>query len=487
MAANREEGSEMKALSGLDAAFLYAETSTMPMNVVGTIILDAANAAAPCSYERIQRHVEDRLPRMEPLRRRLARVAFDFEHPVWIEDAEVRVEQHVRRVQAPAPGSDRVLAELVGRIAARPLDRSRPLWQLSVIEGLERGRMALVMKLHHALADGMACVELLLRLLDPSPKPGPSDHTNERRPPEPSPSGIEVLGDALSRFARRPARIVGLLSDLRRSTAALARLGTSSAARPALPFGSPRTRFNGAISPRRAVAFGKVRLADIEFVKSTFGATVNDVVLAASSHSLRNYLEAHGDLPGRPLVAMVPVSVRAAEEKGSFDNRVSAFFVRLPVQLGDPVDQLLAIRDESRAAKQIHAALGGTLLGSLAEIASPALFSKAMRVYSELELAKHHRPLQNVVISNLPGPTDPVYAAGARVEAAYPHGPVLEGAGMNITVMRYQDSLDLGVIACRQSVPDVGEIALGFCTAVGDLVERALEESRASTAARTAA
>jgi WS/DGAT/MGAT family acyltransferase len=477
----------MKALSGLDGLFLYAETSTMPMNVVGTIILDAANAAVPCSYERILRLVEDRLPRMEPLRRRLARVAFDFEHPVWVEDPEVRVDQHLRRVRAPAPGSDRVLAELVGRIAARPLDRSRPLWQLWVIEGLEGGRMALVMKLHHALADGMACAELLLRLLDVSPESGPSDDTNEVRPLERPPSGTEILGDALSRFARRPARILRFCSEAGRSIPVIARLGTGSAPRPGLPFDTPRTRFNGAISPHRVVAYGKARLADLEFVKSTFGTTLNDVVLAAASLSLRNYLEAHGDLPDRPLVAMVPVSVRTPEDAGRFDNRVSAFFVRLPVQLADPVDQLLAIQAESRAAKQLHAAMGGSLLGSLAELALPALFSKAMRFYSGLKLANRHRPLQNLVISNVPGPPFPLYAAGARVEAAYPHGPVLEGAGMNITVMRYQDSLDFGVIACRESVPDVSDIALGFGAAVADLLKGAFEDGCRSDAGGAAA
>jgi WS/DGAT/MGAT family acyltransferase len=235
------------------------------------------------------------------------------------------------------------------------------------------------------------------------------------------------------------------------------------------------------------VAYGRARLADVELVKSTFGTTVNDVVLAAASLSLRNYLEAHGDLPDRPLVAMVPVSVRTPEEAGTFDNRVSAFFVRLPVQLADPVDQLLATQAESRAAKQLHAGIGGSLLGSLAELASPALFSKAMRLYSGLKLANRHRPLQNLVISNVPGPPFPLYAAGARVEAAYPHGPVLEGAGMNITVMRYQDSLDFGVIACRENVPDVSAIALGFGAAVADLVKRAFEEIRCAEAEGTAA
>jgi hypothetical protein len=184
---------------------------------------------------------------------------------------------------------------------------------------------------------------------------------------------------------------------------------------------------------------------------------------------------------------MIPVSLRSSEEAGEFDNRVSAFFVRLPVQLADPVDQLLAVQVESRAAKQLHAAMGGGLLGSLAELASPALFSQAMGLYSRLELANRHRPLQNLVISNVPGPPVPLYAAGARVEAAYPHGPVLEGAGMNITVMRYRDSLDFGVIACRKNVPDVGDIALGFGAAVADLLKRALEESRRHGNERVAA
>jgi WS/DGAT/MGAT family acyltransferase len=229
------------------------------------------------------------------------------------------------------------------------------------------------------------------------------------------------------------------------------------------------------------VGYGKARFADIEFVKSWFGTTVNDVVLAAASMSLRNYLEAHGDLPDRPLVAMIPVSVRTAEEAGMFDNRVSALFARLPVHLADPVDQLLAIQAETRASKQLHAALGGTLLGSLADVASPALFSKAMRLYSGLKLANRHRPLQNVVISNVPGPPVPLYAAGARVEAVHPHGPVLDGTGVNISVMCYQDSLDFGIIACRENVPDVGDIALGFGAAVADLLKRAFEESSRST------
>jgi hypothetical protein len=170
-----------------------------------------------------------------------------------------------------------------------------------------------------------------------------------------------------------------------------------------------------------------------------------------------------------------------------FDNRVSGLFVRLPVHLEDPVDQLLAIQAETRASKTFHAAAGGSLLGSLADVASPALFSKAMQLYSGLKLANRHRPLQNVVISNVPGPPVPLYAAGARVEAVHPHGPVLDGTGMNITVIRYQDSLDFGVIACREKAPDVSEIALGFGAAVADLVKRAFERSPSFEAERTAA
>jgi WS/DGAT/MGAT family acyltransferase len=224
------------------------------------------------------------------------------------------------------------------------------------------------------------------------------------------------------------------------------------------------------------VAFGSARLADVKFVSVVFGTTVNHVVLAACAQTLRNYLEAHGGAPDSPLVTAVPVSVRGPDDAGTSGNRISAFLVRLPVHLADPVDQLLAVRQEAESSKELHTELGVSALGEWAEFTSAALLGAAARFYSDRKLAGRHRPLHNLVISNVRGPGAPLYCAGARMTACYPLGPLMEGAGLNITVVSYADSIDFGVIACERSVPHVSDIALGFGAAVVDLFKMALEQ-----------
>jgi WS/DGAT/MGAT family acyltransferase len=222
----------------------------------------------------------------------------------------------------------------------------------------------------------------------------------------------------------------------------------------------------------------------VKTINSVYGTTVNHVVLAACTQTLRNYLEAHGGAPDAPLVAAVPVSLRTPEELETYGNRISSLLVHLPVHLADPVEQLLAVRHDAQSSKQIHADLGVGALGEWAEFTSAGLLTIAARFYSDRKLASRHRPLHNLVISNIRGPGTPLYAAGARVTAAYPLGPLMEGAGMNITVVSYGDSIDFGIIACERSVPHVADIALGFGAAVADLFKIALEE-RSGTVPRT--
>ncbi len=481
----------MRPLSGLDAAFLYMETPNTPMNVVGTIVLDPATAKEGFSYAQVLELLEKRLHRLPPLRRRLVEIPLGLDHPVWIEDPDFRLEAHVRRVEAPSPGSDRVLARIVADFAARPLDRSRPLWELAVVERLSGGRAALVFKVHHAVADGVANAQMLLQLLDATPDPegAPLPPGSTASPadwePDAVPTEADLLGQALFGLALRPARFARVLRETARTAAELARqaLVPNANATPAtLPLTAPRTRLNRAVSPRRVVAYARVQFKDLRFVKSVFETTLNDVILAACTQSLRSYLEAHGDLPHEPLVATIPVSVRSGEEWKAHGNHISALFVHLPVQLEDPLDQLLAIRDNTREAKRLHSAVGPTALRDWAEFASPVLFANAIRLYSQLKLADRHRPIHNLVISNVPGPSAPLYAAGARVVAVHPHGPIFEGAGVNITVMSYVDSVDFGILACEETVPDVETIALGFGDAVGDLVKLAREEAPAEEA-----
>jgi WS/DGAT/MGAT family acyltransferase len=466
------------SLSGLDSAFLSLETPSTPMHMMGTFVLDASSASGGYSFERILRLLEERMPDLAPFRRRLAAMPFGLDHPVWVDDPDLRIRSHVHRVGAPATGSDQVLASLVAQIASQPLDRTRPLWELWVVEGLAEGRVALVFKMHHAVADGVSAIQLLLQLLDSSPEGADAGGSHERVRGDPAPTRRALLAHALTRLPQRSARFTRLLRD---TAASVVSMGRSTVWRDAgrtrmpLPFSGPRTPWSGATSPQRAVAYGRARLADVKTINAVYGTTVNHVVLAACTQTLRNYLEAHGGAPDAPLVAAVPVSLRTPEEPDTYGNRISAFLVHLPVHLTDPVEQLLTARHEAQSSKQLHADLGVGMLGEWAEFTSAALITLAARVYSDRKLASRHRPLHNLVISNVRGPGTPLYAAGARVTAAYPLGPLTEGAGMNITVVSYRDSIDFGIIACERSVPHVADIALGFGAAVADLFKIALE------------
>jgi WS/DGAT/MGAT family acyltransferase len=463
----------------MDAAFLSLETPNTPMNVMGTFLLDPTGAGDGYSGERVVQQIEERLIRLAPFRQRLVSIPFGLDHPVWIEDPDLRVRDHIYRVRAPAPGSDRALATLVARIAERPLDRTRPLWELWVVEGLSEERVALVFKLHHAMADGVSAATLLLQLFDPSPLALAEGRAPERAQPKPAPTRGALLAHTLSRLPGRSARFARLLRDSAESivagmTRSMGRESSDEARMP-MPFSAPRMPWNAATSSRRCAAFGSARLADLKLVGAVFGATVNHVVLAACTQTLRNYLESHGGAPSVPLVAAVPVSLRNGDELETHGNRISAFLVHLPVHLADPLEQLFAVRDAAVSAQRLHTRLGVGALGEWAEFVSSRLLGGAARFYSKLALAGRHRPLHNLVISNVRGPGTPLYVGGAKLCSAYPLGPLMDGAGMNITVASYLESVAFGILACPSSVPHVTDIALGFGAAVADLRKLALE------------
>jgi WS/DGAT/MGAT family acyltransferase len=470
-------------LTGLDAVWLYLETATAHMHVGSVLVLDPSTAPDPLTYERALAYIEARMHLAPSFRQRIASVPFRIDHPVWFEDPDFDLRYHVRRAALPAPGGMRELAEYAADVQSRRLDRSRPLWEMHLVEGLEGGRMAVVTKTHHAAVDGVSGAELLAAILQLDPQQPPPEPPERPWQPESEPSDLRLLLSSAWHMAATPAGVIRASRRTVKAAARMLKLRTSRSAQPPpAPFRAPHASLNGAIGPHRRIALAEQSLDAVKSVKNAFGGTVNDVVLAAVAGALRTYLVGRGEPVDRPLVAMVPISVR--EETGPASggpggNRVSAMLVGLPTDEPDPVQRLRRVAEGTAGAKEQHGALGADTLQQLAELAPAGVAAMAARVYSRMHGADRHRPIWNVVISNVPGPRVPLYFCGAKLDAMYPIGPVHEMCGLNITLFSYQDMILVGLNADRGLVPDVDDIGQAICEAIEDLAKLAAEHGQA--------
>ncbi|GIU85165.1 MAG: diacylglycerol O-acyltransferase [Acidimicrobiales bacterium] len=462
----------MERLSGLDATFLYLETTNTPMHVAGLIVFDPSELRGEWSIERIKEMYRERLHLAPPFRRRLVEVPFQLHHPLWIEDPDFDLDSHIRHVAVPPPGGMQQLEQLVSTLVEIPLDRTRPLWETWIIEGLENGYVASLTKVHHCAIDGKAGNQIMVSMFDLSPEGTPIPEPEEPWRPDHIPNEFELVGYALGSLARQPVRA---LKALRRTTEVALNIRRRNrqpdVQPPPAPFAAPRTSFNRPLTPRRTFAARSLPLGEVKQIKNTVGCTVNDVVLALCAGALRLWLDEQGEKPDAPLVAMVPVSVRDPKAKGNEGNEVSSMLTTLATDVDDPLERLRAISACMRQAKEQHNLIGADTLRNWAEFAAPALAGRAARLYSRMKIAGIHRPLFNLTISNVPGPPFPLYLAGGRVIATYPIGPIFDGAGLNITVMSYIDSLDFGLLACPDVLPGVHRIADGLAEALEDLTK----------------
>jgi diacylglycerol O-acyltransferase / wax synthase len=458
----------MRQLTGLDAAFLALDSPTVYGHVGSVCILDPPVRRQVLNLDRLTELVESRLHLAPPFRWRLAEVPFGLDQPYWIEDPHFDIEFHVREMALPAPGDDRQLATQAARLHARPLDRRRPLWEMYLIHGLDGGRQAVYIKIHHAAIDGVSGNDLLVSLLDASPEPGEAT-TPPRWRPEAEPGAIQLLTRSAVSLTRQPLRAVRLSAEVLHSLPAL----VNSPARPRLPvidrflprrgrnvvlsappLFAPHTPFNKTIGPHRRWAFGSLPLADVKEIKNAAAATVNDVVMALCAGALRAWLRDRDALPEGPLLAAVPVSIRTEEDKDTQGNRVSSVIAPLPTHLSDPYERLTATHEAMRAAKEQFNAMPADLLTDIAQFSMPALANQASRLASRLRLLEHVPPF-NLFISNVPGPTVDLYMGGARLDAVYPLSAIADGQGLNITVLGSSGKLNFGILADRELVPDV--------------------------------
>jgi diacylglycerol O-acyltransferase len=456
-------------LTGLDSSFLHLEDSgPAHMHVAACMVLQGP----PPEHRELVEALCSRLHLVPRYRQRLAFVPLAQGRPVWVDDPHFNAEFHVRHTALPAPGEEAQLSRLAGRVFSQALDRSRPLWEIWLVEGLARGRFALLSKTHHALVDGVSGVDVLSVLLDASADPAPVAPPRGQWIPRPPPSPAQLLAEALIERATVPGEIArgaraalrGPQALRRGAAAALAGLGALAGVglRPAAA--SP---YNVRIGPHRRFAWVSAELAQFKQVKGALGATVNDVVLAAVAGALRRHLAARGhDTDGMSLRAMVPVSVRADVERGALGNRVAAIWVPLPVGEPDPVARVAAISAATAQLKASGQAVGAQVLTALSGFAPPTIVAQAARLQARQRFF-------NLVVTNVPGPQLPLYLLGRELEAIYPMVPLAENTALGVAVMSYNGLIHFGLVGDYDALADLDALAANLREAIAELVDAA--------------
>ena len=457
----------MDRLSAIDVSFLTNESSSAHMHVGGICIFEGP----PPSYEDLAEHVRSRLHLVPRFRQKLAFPPAPTGRPFWVDDSNFNLEYHVRHSALPSPGSEDQLRRMAARIFSQSLDRTKPLWELWLVQGLTRKRFAFVTKTHHALVDGISGVDIATVLFDVKPVPEPAEADHEWVP-SPEPSGATLLAkdaqgllSAPLRLARRVEQAVehpeATLHQVSESLSALGEVGWNFA-NPA-----PETPLNHEIGPHRRFAWVRSDLAKFKRIKDVLGGTVNDVVLAVVSGALRSWLRSRGvRTEGMELRAQVPVSIRGSDEHGQLGNRLAVVRGPVPVYVEDPVQRLEVVRGSMEGIKQSKQALGAEVISRFNDFAPPTLLAQAARVNFSTRLF-------NLVVTNVPGPQIPLYVLGRELQDIFPVGFLPPNQALFIAIMSYNGSINFGLLADFDSLEDVDGIATGIGDAIAELLEAA--------------
>jgi WS/DGAT/MGAT family acyltransferase len=487
----------MQQLSPFDTQFLHIESATTAGHVGSLILLDPARGSGvPLTLDRLREVLEPRMHLVAPFRQRLVMVPFGLGRPYWVDDPYFDIEFHLREISLPEPGDDAQLGEQVSRIHARPLDRTRPLWELYLIHRLEGDRQAIYSKVHHAAIDGVSGAEILATLMDITVEPRIVEPPEEFWDPDPLPGAGDLLAKGLLAMVRQPVEAARLLpatlphladlpgaglipgaqtvSRIGDSVVAMATAGSRGRRSVRRKITTPPTPLNATITAHRRFAFGSLPLDEVKKIKNAFGMTVNDVVMALCATVLRRWLLDHDGLPDIPLVVAVPVSVRT--DQATEGNQISVMLVELATQIRNPRARLAAVQAAVAEAKEEFETVPATILQDLAAVIPTALSALAAKaIFQMVSLGAF--PF-NLFVSNVPGPQLPLYVGGARVDGIYPVSAISDLTGaLNITLFSYDGALDFGLIACRELVPDVGKIIGYLREALDELLELAAQDA----------
>jgi diacylglycerol O-acyltransferase / wax synthase len=465
-------------LSGLDASFLHMERAGAHMHVASTIVFEGS----PPAHSEFRDHIESRLHLVPRFRQKLRSVPLNQGRPVWVDDPHLNLDYHVRQTALPAPGSEEQLRNLAARIFSQQLDRTKPLWELWLVEGLDGDRFAIVGKSHHALVDGVSGVDITTVLFDLEESPSEPPVRPPAWAPRPEPTDLQLLTEALRERATSPREIARGFRAALRGPRQVVRGVRDTGKIVGAGLAAPSTPFNVEIGPHRRVAFVRADLEGFKGVKDRHGGTVNDVVLSVVTGALGNYLRARGhETDGLELRAMVPVSVRAEEEHGALGNRISAMMAPLPVWCEDPVERLHLLTETMGDLKGSGQAVGAEILTRITDFAPPTIASQAARL----------QPAQrffNLVVTNVPGPQSPLYVLGRRMESIFPMVPLARRQALCVGIMSYNGQIDFGLIGDYDAMADLDSFGLDLEGAIGEIVAtapaRASKNGQRTTRAR---
>lgn len=454
----------MKHLSGLDATFLHLETPEMPMHVGSLNVLDLPKGYKGDFYEDAKAFMASRIHLADVFTRKLALMPFDMTNPVWVEDDDIDLDYHVRHITLPKPGTNRQLQQYVARLHSTLMDRSRPMWEFFIIDGLKSGQVALYTKVHHAGIDGQAGVELGKAIFD-------LEATGRViKPPRARPRSngyqlgmAELATAALRNTAQQYVKLFKMAPAIARAIGGLAQPDEKAADKAAATapkkfnLFAPRTSLNVSITNQRTFAGRTISLAETKYIAKHFGVSLNDVVLATVAGALRHYLADNNELPAKPLVAGVPVSLREAGDQTA-NNQASMILVSLATDITDPLQRLKAINASSNSSKSTMNRFKAVILDDFPTFAAPWLVSGIASMVGRSGIVNLLPPAANVAVSNVAGAPFPMYFAGALVTCYYPVSIASHGTALNVTVQSYNGRMDYGLIACRRAVPDITEI-----------------------------
>jgi WS/DGAT/MGAT family acyltransferase len=480
----------MKALSGVDGAFLHLETQETPMHVASLHRFDLPRGYRGDFHTNLKRQIAARLHLAPIFTRKLAPMPLQFANPVWIEEDEVDLGYHVPRVSLPSPGTQRQFEDCAARLHSELLDRGHPLWRVYVIDGLQMGQVGLYIKVHHAVLDGLAGVALAKVLFDVEPQP--PRIRRRAQPPAEHPSMIQLAAAALKHDAGQYFKLLRSLPDAVRTVVSTVgsqatRVGGGTRSRLGKNFSfGPKTPLNVPITGERGFAAVSVPLETLKQVAIAHDAKVNDVVLAMCSGALRRYLAHHGGIPRKPLIATMPISLRAAGN-AEYTTQAMLTLVNLSTHIADPLKRLHAIRDAAGAMKALVHDARGVITTDFPSIGVPWLLQGLAKLYGRSGIAGAIPPIANVVISNVPGPQVPLYAAGARMATYWPVSITEHGVGLNITVLSYDGAMGFGFTTAHSAVPDARELSTALEAAIAEIVTKGRSKAARKKPLRAAA